>query len=271
MTDIGIMGSTMTSLTRRKDKVPDIKESFALPRSIVSVLRQCAKKYGGDSAPCLPEMLKYLWINISAQSKSLAGRKRRAEGMLSPEDWLNVVDEAASLGVKYIVICVGESFEGHPELWKTCHWAQRSYGIDVGIHTCASQLRKPELDELKRLEADRTWLFVNNTDLSAFEPAKKAGIKVLGAQVDHEEHSPPCDMSEQMLFVGPEGVLYTCGLVLNNDHFRMGHISERPLEEFVKDPALPHSIPKWAPHRENGCDACPPIMVKRMAGAPHAE
>lgn len=265
------MGSAMKSPARRKDKVPDIKESFALPRSIVTVLRQCAKKYGGDRVPCLPEMLKYLWINISAQPKSLAGRKRRAEGTLSPEDWLNVVDEAASLGVKYIVICVGESFEAHPELWETCHWAQRTYGIDVGIHTCASQLRKSELDELKRLKADHTWLFVNDTDLGAFEPAKKAGIKVLQAQVDHEEHSPPCDMSEQMLFVGPEGVLYTCGLVLNNDHFRMGHISERPLEEFVNDPALPHSIPKWAPHRENGCDACPPIMVKRMAGAPHAE
>ncbi len=244
------------------------RESFKLPRSIMQVLRKCAEKQGCKGGGSGTETLKYLWMNISSQAEPVSGKPRRgAREALSPEDWLNVVDEAASLGVKCIVIRVGASLEVHPELWAICSWAQRTYGIDVGIHTCAKKLKKSEVEELKRLELCRTWLFVDDSSLKGFETVKEAGICVLAARVDHEEHSPPCDMSEEMVFVGPEGVLYTCGLVSDDDHFRMGHVSEKLIEDFVKDPALPHTVPEWAPHPENGCNACPPIMARRMVGA----
>jgi radical SAM protein with 4Fe4S-binding SPASM domain len=261
----------MKSSQRKKGSGPDITNSFALPRSIARVLRECADKYGGKEPSSTSAAVKFLWINLSDHGAANAGQGQEAKRHLTHEDWLNVVDEAASLGVKYIVICAGASLGAYPEVWKICRWAQQVHGIDVGVHTRAPKLTESEINELKRLNRNHTWLFVNGKDLSAFGHLKEEGIKVLEAQVDDEEQSPPCDMPEQIVFVGPKGVLYTCGLVLNDENFRMGHVSERPLEQFLKDPNLPHTIPKGVPHRKSGCDACPPIMAKRMSGTKHVK
>jgi radical SAM protein with 4Fe4S-binding SPASM domain len=256
----------MKSAQGNKTPGGDIKNSFALPRSIAKALRECAEKHGERGSPPTLPAIRYLWMSIADPRVAADVQGRRARPRFAYEDWLNVVDEAASLGVQYMVICTGVSLGAHPEVWKICRWAQWLHGIEVGIHTRAAKLTEPEITELKRLDKNHTWLFVNKKDMSAFRPLKKDGVKVLEAHVDHEEHSPPCEMSKQMVFVGPQGILYTCGLVLNDDQFRMGHVSEKPLEQFVKDPDLPHTIPKGVPHRESGCDACPPLMVKRMVG-----
>jgi radical SAM protein with 4Fe4S-binding SPASM domain len=258
----------MKSQEEKKGRTPDgHKESFKLPRSIVQVLRECAKKHGGGVAAA-SETLKYLWVSIAGDPRKNNGHKRKeTQCPLSNDEWLSVVDEAASLGVKYIIICTGEFLEDHSALWSICKWAQQSYKIDIGIHTCAKKLKKSVIGEMQKLDARRTCLFVNDAESPTFEPLREFGISVLKAHVDHEEQSPPCDMSEQMIFVSPEGILYTCGLVSDEEQFRLGHVADKPIEEYVKDPSLPHTIPEWAPHRENGCDACPPIMVKRMMEA----
>lgn len=256
---------------KKSDSAKGHEESFALPRSIVKVLRACAEKHGADAPSPTRDNLKYLWINVSEGSTCPSKTCRKNSRRLSAEDWLNVVDEAASLGVKYLVIAVGDSMDDHPEVWAICRWAQYTYGMSVGIHTNTKKLGKTTVEELKQLESNRTWLFVNGTAPSAFTAVKKAGIKVLRAHVTRDDHVPPCDMTEEMVFVGPEGVLYTCGLVLNNDEFRMGHVSEKPIEDFLKDSSLPHTIPEWTPRPEHGCDACPPIMVRRMSGVSNGD
>jgi MoaA/NifB/PqqE/SkfB family radical SAM enzyme len=251
--------------TKRSKTASSKKHPFGIARDIATRLRLLVRAHPDDDPP--PEALKYLWINVAPQCEGPECRERHEPRPLSLPEWLNVVDEASSLGICCLIVCTGDSFNSYPDVWGICRWAQEAHGIDVGIHTYRKSLDESELREMGRLVPGRTWFFVKREHLSAMRPLEQHGVKVLEAEVNHEEHSPPCDMPESMVFVGPGGVLYTCGLVLDNEQFRLGHVSEKPLARILSDPSLPRRVPKGIPHHKHGCDACPPLMAKRMTGS----
>jgi radical SAM protein with 4Fe4S-binding SPASM domain len=240
----------------------EITNAFELPRTIAHKLRAITEEYTGRGAP--PEIIKYLWINVTFKCSKPGCDHRDHARELNWEDWLNVVDEAAALGVQYLIVCTGETFQNYPDVWKICHWAQSAHGIEVGIHTYAQGLRPAEVDEITRLDPNHTWFFVKRENLSSLRFLEDYGIKVIEGEVDHEEHSPPCDMPESMVFVGPGGTLYACGLVLDNEEFKLGHVAEQPLARILSNPSARRHIPDDVAHHEHGCDACPPLMAKRM-------
>lgn len=239
------------------------KESnFELPRNVIKAVRKCAEGHPCDCMSHDDSALKYLWINMSGDANPVI--KPRVEGALTLEDWLNVIDEAASLGVCCVVIGIGNSFGKYPYLWNICRWAQETHNINIGLHTCCAQMTPAVLNELHTLDRTRTWLFVSKKHIDAMQLLKNDGFRICESEVCHEDHHPPCDMPESMVFVGPEGQLYSCGLVLGNDEFRLGHVLDEPLAKVLGNPERSRAIPKDAPYIEHACDACPPLMAQRI-------
>ncbi len=250
-----------TTKTERTLESGITKNLFELPRTIRKEIHKCAAHSTGEGAD--EASIRFLWINIA--DRTTDSQSDISSGVLNADDWLNVIDEAASLGVCCIVICTGEALQDNPCLWTICHWAQQIHGLDVGIHARCAEIGPREIEELKRLDRSHTWLFVNSEVYEKWAALEHENIRVRIADVCAEDHEPPCDMPDSLVFVAPDGNLYTCGLVIGNDQYRLGHIMERPLNSVIGDPSLPHFIPKSVPHRENGCAGCPPILAKRMA------
>ncbi|MCX5757765.1 MAG: hypothetical protein NTU83_04525 [Candidatus Hydrogenedentes bacterium] len=238
------------------------KEFFGLPRTISKEIRQCAAAHAAEGPAA--RTVRYLWINIADHVKG-GDSGEQLVPKLNFEDWLNVIDEAASVGICCVVICTGDGLQDNQDLWTICQWAQRVHGLDVGIHARCTQVRPQEVEELQRLDLEHTWLFVTREAYALLRDLESQGIRVRVADVCREDHRPPCDMPESLVFVGPEGSLYTCGLVLGNDEYRLGHVMEKPLNHVIADRSLPRFVPESAPYRMSGCDACPPIMADRMA------
>ena len=140
----------------------------------------------------------------------------------------------------------------------------------VGLYVYGGRLGESDLHELTKLDIDKMCLFVDGERVGAMDFVEEKGIKVCSADVSHEDHSPPCQMPENMVCVASEGSLYTCGLVLGDERFNLGNVFEKPLQRVFDDKSLPHTVPADIPHAEHQkCTACPPLMVKRVLGARH--
>jgi radical SAM protein with 4Fe4S-binding SPASM domain len=183
--------------------------------------------------------------------------------VLTREEWLTLIDETASIGVEYVIICLGKGISHFPALWDICHWAQSAHHTFVGLHLCEGALDAEARAELEKLDPKLTWLCLPVSDEAGRAYAAQRGITLCSSEVTEEDHTPPCDMPEQMVFVGPDGVLYTCGLVLGNDQFCLGKAMEKSLDAVFADDELPHTIPPDTDWARGRCNACPPIMVKR--------
>lgn len=257
--------STHTSRTSRP-RVSKIESSgadfFDLPRAVCRHVRACSKQHSGGGG--VVPGVKYLWININAQCEDTCPHKEMPPHSLAVDDWLNVVDEAASLGVTCVMICVGNSFSEHPEVWEISRWAQSTHGLNVGFHTYCRLLSDEDVAELGRLDPERTCLFVDKAALPLMQQYEERGVRLCVADVTEEDHCPPCDEPNSMVFVGPEGVLYSCGMVLGNDTFRLGHVGEKPLHDVLEDEAVDRRVPAGTPRSHHGCHACPPLMFKRV-------
>lgn len=257
------MSSTKSDASgNRKKSSSEGSDPFLLPRKILRHLKlNGADREGGN----VSESAHYLWINIDSKCEEGCEHTGPSGHRLSVEEWLNVVDEAASLGVRCVMICVGDSLAVHPEVWEICRWAQETHGMNVGFHTVAESLGDTDLDQLAELDQQKTCLFVKRENLDRLKPVEERGIRLCHAEVQEKDHCPPCDEPKSMVFVGPDGVLYSCGMVLGNDRFRLGHVSEKPLDTVMTDEKLPRNVPAGTPHNHHGCDACPPLMFKRIS------
>lgn len=235
---------------------------FEVPCAITKQIRKCAK---AGSRNTEPDVLDYLWINVAEKPSSLSGEDRRLPE-LTLEDWLSIVDEAASLGARYLVMCAGDSFAKCPDAWAIVRWAQHAHGMTVGIHTRCRTFGDVELNEIKRLDGKNTWFFVCRENLEAMRYLEEHGVNICCAEVDHEPGTHPCDTPKHMVYVGPGGMMYACGLVLGKREFRMGHVFERRLSTVAEDDSLPRDAASCSTPHEHGCDACPDHMAWLMAG-----
>lgn len=226
------------------------KELFGLPRAIARELRKCAQ--AGS-----PDKIKYLWINVD---KDCSEGSCPEAVELNDEEWLDVVDEAVSLGAQAMVICIGESFHRYPFVWRITRWAQDVHGLRVGFHTYAASIDNATVEQFTALNPDKTWVFVSAAHVPVMEPLRALGVHIGVADADHGAHELPCNGPKSLLFVGPEGVLYSCALVLGNEAFTLGHALDKPLGQVVEDADKPRAVLAGTRRSHHGCAACPNRM-----------
>ena len=232
-------------------------DPLELPKTIAKQLRRCAASHAVPEAT--PEALvRYLWVDMG----------RYTDSALSDEEWLNIVDEAASLGAKYMIICVGKSLDQCPSLWQTMHWAQSVHGIHVGLHMCGSAITEGDIVHFRELKPALTHIFTSRNDIERINEIRELGIQVASSAVCAADHPEGCPSEERdMLYVGPQGVLYSCGLVAEKEPFELGHALDKPLNKLLKRKSTPRVVPPSVPRHEGGCDGCPPILIKRIQQA----
>lgn len=236
-------------------------DPFLLAKDVRAKLKTCC---GGAHTA---EKIEYLWIHASHEG--IGGRPGTlplGDRLPSLDHWLNVVDEAASLGAKWLMLTLHSSLADSPDAVKLCQWAQDAHGMGIAIHTTASTLTESDQEALATLDLSQVRLFVNAEALEAMKPLESRGIQVRLAEIRHAgpAQSSGCAMPQNMLYVNAKGELYTCGMVNGNTNFRLGDIYSRPFGSVVDDPCLRHSIPAETPYEDHGCDGCPPLLAKSL-------
>ncbi len=254
----------MTS-RKRWEKIYTKQNPFTLPQSVARAVRSCSRDHISENGK---HMVKYMWLYISADGFH---DQAQPDQCMSGEEWLSVIDEGAALGVKYVILSIGGGLKEHPEVWRMCKWAQDTHGITVGIHLYDQPVTREELAPVTELDANLTHLFIDDDLLQRMSFVQELGVPVhSGEGQDQEIVSPDCHLPEEMTCVGASGTMYTCGLVLGEDEYRLGNVFERKLQSIMTDDSLPHVVPEGVPKIKHHCNGCPPLMIKRMKNGSHS-
>jgi radical SAM protein with 4Fe4S-binding SPASM domain len=212
------------------------------------------------SAGSAPVRVKYLWLYVTPEGLDGGGDRQ-----LSTEEWLNVIDEAGALGAQWVVVCWQGSPGSDSQIWQICKWAQDTHDCHVGIHVMGDGLSTQDVEKLLGLRHDRTYVLAARNMLDSLRFLEQHDIEVCEADVNVAHRTGTCTLPDDMVCVGPEGKLYTCGLVLGDERFCLGNIFDQSFATVVTDQSLPHHVPDSVCREGNhhNCDACPPLMVER--------
>tara|TARA_R110001592_G_scaffold22785_5_gene90280 strand:- start:329 stop:910 length:582 start_codon:yes stop_codon:yes gene_type:complete len=183
---------------------------------------------------------------------------------ISEEQWLNVIDEAASLGVNWLVITLGDAVDSLTLANTMCLWAQQTYEMTVCVHTSQAG-PSPELESvITTLPRDHTYVLVEPEFADEFEDLRAQGVRVGLANPAPHEGEAACDFPYKMVFVDASGNLYTCGLVAGEEEFLLGSVFRGSLDQIVHNPGLPHSVNALGTRPKQGCSGCPPLVAKYL-------
>lgn len=238
-----------------ESKYPDPNESqplefFLLARRIHRGITQCAS---GCEALVRSDVC-YLWLQLGTDS---------LPSTLHVDQYLNIIDEAASLGVNWLVITLGEA-TCRKDIRTLCNWAQDTHGMVVCLHAPSGELAPAERELLGMLNADSTFLLVEPEHAAHFGDMEAAGVRIALAKPAGQKDGAPCTFPNKMIFVDPEGRLYTCGLVAGEADFFLGSVFESSMDEIMHNPKLPHVISTAEPTSERNCSGCPPLVAKYL-------
>lgn len=248
----------MAASKKRWKRIYQESNPFKLPQTIRQKLATCSDA----SDPDAPPRIAYLWIYLDDARR--IGEPKPDSEKLNCDGWLNVVDEAAALGAHFLVISTSNPFESCLEFIKLCQWAESAHDMTVGIHIYGSLDADIDVKGLDPLDRKKTKIFVDSKDTETFAAVHDMGFDVCAADCTAEETQRPCDLPSTMTCVAPEGSLYTCGLVLGESTYRLGDVNQEKLDSVMEDESVPHTIPVGVPDKPRRCDACPPLMVKRL-------
>ncbi len=239
-------------------------DPFSLAKDLRNKLKSCC---GGTAcAENGPDKVEYLWLHVSKHGFGRKSIEDTEFPSLALEDWLNIVDEAASLGAKGLVISVSTSLGAFPELVSVCQWAQDAHEMCVAVHTTAKTISEGDIAALKKLDLSHVRLFVGEEAYPHLKQLEADGLRVCIADAEPMK-AGGCGMPQNMVFVNGRGELYTCGMVEGKQEFHLGNIFERRFDNVISDPALPHAIPSDAHYEEHGCDGCPPLLARLLKDA----
>lgn len=232
---------------------------FGIVRTINDALDSCASV--GDE-PC-DEKIKYVWIHLPGVEEYASDDPEQRP--LTLDELLDIVDECASVGSRSLIISISSSFADHPNLFQVCDWALTTHGMVVGIHLYATPLTDRDAAALQQLDATKVRLFIDGEHMESAKHAETYGFRVYNADgLDEKIVSPKCELPHTMTCIGPQGNMYTCGLVLGEQQFRLGHFFERKLSSVIDDSSLPHEIPEGVSKAKRRCNGCPPLMAQKL-------
>lgn len=235
---------------------------FELPQRIKNCLRTCTET--GAIAPA-----KYLWVHLGAVSGACTGDDaKETQSPPTLEQWLNVIDEAASLGVRWIILSVNTSLTSFPDVIQVCQWAQDAHGMTVGLHTDRHELQPEELEALRALDPSKTQVVAKREAAEGLKKAQAAGFQVVVADPQPYGERPDCEGPKEMLFISPQGRLFTCGLVEDRAEYALGNIFVRSFRDLLSDPSLPHMVHPKDHTVTEGCDGCPALLANFLHEPP---
>lgn len=251
---------TVSSKKRWQDLYAE-SNPFELPQAVSSRLKDCVGKH----VIARPASLKYVWLYMHEEDLFPNRGGARGNRMLGLEEWLNVVDESAALGADTLVISAGTSREKRAQLWDICRWAQDVYGMNVAIHIYRHLLADSEIRATRELDQQRTHLLIGPalSDQTMLLRASGVAFHPIRRQEKPALH-PPCTLPKVMTCVGATGSLYTCGLVVGNEKYRLGHAGKDRLDHVMSDESLPHVIPEGSIRTNRGFDGCPPLVLRQL-------
>jgi len=236
------------------------KEVFGLPQQFKHKIRKCARELEKRKEP----EVVFLWACVSeAGLKPGVKNGKKVKKPLTQQEWLTVVDEAASLGANWFVLSFTVPLAEREDIWEVCKWAQDVHGMMVGLHVKTPKLTRKDVNKVKQLNLKKTRVLARENALSRLklneDERKELIIWTANPQADGER--PNCQGPTRMIFINAQGMLYTCGLVEGNDTYRMGHVFDRKLKGVINDPNLPHHVHEEIHYVTPECDGCPALIA----------
>ncbi len=251
----------MSSRKRWQDIYPGANP-FALPQSIAKGLSECCRKEidsGGN--------VQYLWIHLpgSVDVNGSPVPSDDSERHLTLDEWLDIIDESASVGTRTLIVSVGVPLADQTQLGTIGEWSQVAHEMLVGIHRYGGPLTANDTVVISKLKPEKTRLFLDEEYLDSAESVAQCGVRIYSAQGwDEGIETPKCNLPSTMTCVDSTGHIYSCGLVLGKEQFRFGHFFDRKLSAVIQDQTLPHVIPAGLSSSKHRCNGCPPLMAKRL-------
>lgn len=240
-------------------------DPFTLPKRISKLICSSAAEYEHGAGP--KEAVKFIWLHVDEEGVLSKNLGDAHHPVLESSDWLNIIDESAALGAEWMVIRCGASLSQCPYLWEMCKWAQEVHRLRVGLHLTTPRLSEEDLEELTKLDPSLTYIVADDSALDSLRYLEASGVRLCAANVHEEDRKFPCENPGAMACVSADGRLYSCGLVLGNEHYALGHSMEKPFGDVVQDADGLRMVPAGELCSDGGCDACPPLMVKRFMDA----
>lgn len=238
-----------------------------LPNKIVRKLKRCSEVQELFKV----EKIRYLWMHVCKEEENTedGGETGEAES-LTLDQWLNIVDESAALGAQSVIISAGSSLSGRPEVWAICQWAQDIHDMLVAIYVYsgAIPLGSSELEALAELDETKLRVVANKAHLSELEPVRELGIPLYGVETvrPQKEERTPCELPFSMTCVESHGNLYTCGLVMDEEHYWLGNACEKRLDAIPNETAFSQKAgPEKVLRDRQLCNTCP-RMIERILG-----
>lgn len=233
------------------------KELFALTRDVRKRLKECCKEAREGK-----RQVTYLWVCVCPQGIGEGPSAADGSERLALQDWLGILDEAASLGACWVVFSMTTQLSRHEDIWELCRWAQEAHGMMVGLHLVEDNITSDEAARLKELDGDRLRLLVRRESLEKLKPLEDQGLVLWTANPQEEDGARPhCQGPTRMIYVNAAGELFTCGLVDGLDRYRMGNALRDRLHDVVRDPSLPHAVEESIHRICSGCDGCPSLIA----------
>lgn len=223
------------------------RTSRSIRNEITEAARRASTRFGGR------EGVEYLWIHLARKDCPEDAEQRPLE----LEAWLNIVDEAATLGTNWVVIYVGNDLDAYPDVWELSRWAQETHEMRVALHYTGHSLTDRHVRELNLLDVSRTYLFVEQPLVEVFRAMNSLRVGVVGATLPEHARQSNCTSPSNIACVHTDGSMYCCGLVVGDGNFEMGDARARPLVDVVHDDTLPHAVNGTERYPLQGCDGCP--------------
>lgn len=216
-----------------------------------------------DAAQFIKDDIVFLWVCVNAKglNKGIAG-KREPGVPLPLEQWLSIVDEAASLGANWLVLSIRDSLNKCANVYEISQWAQQAHGMMVGLHIKECEhLTEDAIALIKKLDREKTRVLLHCEPGKDVSLPKLKGVTVWKANPQPNGEKPKCQGPARMIFVNEKGVLYTCGLVEGNKAYRMGHVFDGRLKKIIDDPHSPRKVCDNIHVVTIGCDGCPALIT----------
>jgi radical SAM protein with 4Fe4S-binding SPASM domain len=240
-------------MSARADKA----EMFALPKDFRNALNKCREQAEQGSA----KDVTYLWIAVSGKGVGRTEHERSDAAALSPEEWLNVIDEAAALGANWVVLTISTTLSRFADVWDICRWAQDTHGMMVGIHLGVDEVSPADVENILSLNVDKLRMLVRSESLEKLAFLKDQGVELWTANPQPDGEKPNCQGPSRMIYVNAEGNLYTCGLVEGKSDYLMGSVLHDRLNHVIKSQGVRHCVEEDLHKVAPGCDGCPALIA----------
>ena len=183
-------------------------------------------------------MHKFLWLYYSdSANHSSTHDELKDSHSLKIDDWLNAIDEAASLNVDTCVISVTEPLCESRNAIKICQWAQDVHKMFIGLHLPYESFSQGELYELTQLKPELTCLLAPKASDEFKEKTIAAGYSLINSQCNpkknHKKNPDKCAHPGDLLCIGSDGKLYPCGFVIGVKEYCMGDIRVESLMKII--------------------------------------